>query len=348
VLPCDGSTLQQGDVIAGPMHTNDEFRIECGAGAPPRLGDSVDDVIETSSAGQAPASPVDPDAGWRGQSAGCAPPQVNFSTTSPVRSDVGAWKAHSPVLSLPPTNATLKNDTALAYQFTGTTRITMSGTSMHVSRRQADGTYTAGTDMAIPADGVVYVANNGACPAYDAAAADAAPATCGNLELQGDYAANVTFTAENDIVVTGDVVRSSGGPQFMLGLLAQNFVRVNHPVSGCDPAGTCNWRTGCTNAAGTLTNMTIEAAILSLTQSFMVDNWFCGAQLGQLRIFGAIAQKFRGPVNRDNAFVGGGTSGYQKVYSYDSRLKYRSPPHFLDPVQAQWRVQTTSEQVPAR
>jgi hypothetical protein len=221
----------------------------------------------------------------------------------------------------------------------------MSGTSMHVSHRQADGTYTAGSDMAIPADGVVYVDNDGACPTYDAAASAAAPATCGNLELQGDYAANVTFTAKNDIVVTGDLVRSSGGPQFMLGLLAQNFVRVGHPVSGCDPAGTCNWRTGCTNAAGTHQDLTIEAAILSLSQSFMVDNWFCGQQLGELRILGAIAQKFRGPVNRDN---GASTSGYGKAYTYDSRLKYRSPPHFLDPVQAQWRVQIASEQVPAR
>jgi hypothetical protein len=345
VLPCDGSTLQQGDRIAGPMHTNDEFRIECGTGDPPRLGNSADDVIETSSAGQLAVSPADPDAGWRGASAGCAPPQVNFSTSA-FRSDVGTWKARAPALELPPTNAALRNDTAAAYQFEGTTRITMSGTSMHVSQRQVDGTYTAGSDMAIPADGVVYVANHGACPAYDAAAADAAPPACGNLELHGDYAANVTFTAENDIVVTGDVVRSTGGPQFMLGLLAQNFVRVNHPVSGCSPAGTCNWRTGCTNAAGTMTNVNIEAAILSLSQSFMVDNWFCGAQLGELHITGAIAQKFRGPVNRDN--VGLGTSGYQKVYSYDSRLKYRSPPHFLDPVQAQWRVQLTSEQVPAR
>jgi hypothetical protein len=58
---------------------------------------------------------------------------------------------------------------------------------------------------------------------------------------------------------------------------------------------------------------------------------------------------FRGPVSRDGVTVGGpGSSGYLKDYSYDSKLKYRSPPHFLDPVQAQWRVQTFSEQAPAR
>src|SRR3978361_630335 len=126
-------------------------------------------------------------------------------------------------------------------------------------------------------------------------------------------------------------------------MIATNYVRVDHPVTGCSPASpvTCNFRTGCTNAAGTPTNVAVDAAILSLTRSFIVDNWFCGAALGTLRVNGAIAQMFRGPVSRDS--VGGegaGTSGYVKDYTYDSRLKYRSPPHFLDPVQAQWRVQT--------
>jgi hypothetical protein len=73
----------------------------------------------------------------------------------------------------------------------------------------------------------------------------------------------------------------------------------------------------------------------------VTDNWHCGANLGTLTVRGAIAQKFRGAVGR-------GSSGYTKNYSYDTRLRYRSPPKFLDPVQAAWRVQTYNEQVPAR
>ena len=59
----------------------------------------------------------------------------------------------------------------------------------------------------------------------------------------------------------------------------------------------------------------------------------------------------RGPLRRDNTLGGAilSTSGFDdKEYKYDDRLKYRSPPHFIDPVQAQWRVQIRSEQVPAR
>ena len=60
----------------------------------------------------------------------------------------------------------------------------------------------------------------------------------------------------------------------------------------------------------------------------------------------SFAQKFRGPVY--SVTRSGVEVGYDKSYVYDTRLRYRSPPHFLDPVNAQWRLQTFSEQVPAR
>jgi hypothetical protein len=60
----------------------------------------------------------------------------------------------------------------------------------------------------------------------------------------------------------------------------------------------------------------------------------------ELKVVGAIAQAFRGP-------VAGASSGYQKNYIYDTRLKYRAPPNFLNPVQAAWRVVRVSEQAGA-
>jgi hypothetical protein len=77
---------------------------------------------------------------------------------------------------------------------------------------------------------------------------------------------------------------------------------------------------------------------------FVVDNFRCGAGLGNLNVTGAIAQKFRGAVGRT---AGSGHTGYIKNYVYDDRLKYRSPPYFLDPVQAAWKVNRSNEQVPA-
>jgi len=353
-LTCNEPEFKAGDVVGGPVHTNDQMLIDCTSPAP-AFGDSIDDPVEVSALGQLPVTPADPNAGWRG----CGEPYVNFATTSPPRA-AGTWRARAAPLTLPLTNSSLKRDTAAAYRFKGPTQITLHGTTMTVSGRRDDGTpgtVLTNAAMAIPADGLVYVAGNGSCPEYDSVNSEAAnigspPLPCGNLELQGDYATNVTFTAENDIVIKDDVTRTSAGSQFLLGLIATNYVRVAHPVTGCSPASpvTCNFRTGCTNGAGTQTDVAIDGAILSLTRSFIVDNWFCGAALGTLKVHGAIAQMYRGPVSRDSSggAGGGGASGYTKAYTYDSNLKYRSPPKFLDPVQAQWRVQTFSEQVPAR
>ena len=32
-------------------------------------------------------------------------------------------------------------------------------------------------------------------------------------------------------------------------------------------------------------------------------------------------------------------TGYSKNYNYDDRLRYLSPPHFLDPVESAWHMQ---------
>jgi hypothetical protein len=88
----------------------------------------------------------------------------------------------------------------------------------------------------------------------------------------------------------------------------------------------------------------IDAAILALSHSFIVDNYACGAKLGTLTVEGAIAQRYRGPVGTSG---GSGGTGYIKSYGYDDRLRYRSPPYFLNPVAASWKIVRTNEQVPA-
>ena len=76
----------------------------------------------------------------------------------------------------------------------------------------------------------------------------------------------------------------------------------------------------------------IDAAILSLRHSILVQNWGSGTDLGQLNVFGALAQKFRGPVGTT-----GGT-GYDKNYVYDGRFKSLQPPYFLSPDNTPWRA----------
>ena len=54
-------------------------------------------------------------------------------------------------------------------------------------------------------------------------------------------------------------------------------------------------------------------------------------------MFGAIAQVYRGPVGTI------GSTGYLKNYVYDDRLREQEPPHFLNPIQAAWRIQRETE-----
>ena len=204
---------------------------------------------------------------------------------------------------------------------------------MTVTRR--DGTVVS---LDLPANGIVYVQNDGNCGVgYSLAQTYNSPSACGDVYVKGDYSRDLTIAADNDVIVDGNLTRNSDG--LLLGLIANNFVRVYHPVT--NPSST-----SCANATGTLEDPVIQAAILALNHSFIVDNWYCGAGLGDLTVDGAIAQRFRGPVGQG---ISGGEAdhGYIKEYVYNDRLRYREPPYFLDPVQSAWRVARQNEQVPA-
>ena len=200
--------------------------------------------------------------------------------------------------------------------------------------------------MALPPNGLIYVENDGNCSvgyAYnqtysyssssDFVTSDTASSACGNAWVKGTYSSEVTVAADNDVIVYGDLEREEDN--LLLGLVANNFVRVFHP---CSSSGG--------NKSGALTDPDIHAAILALNHSFIVDNWYCGDGLGTLTVDGAIAQRYRGPVGQG---VGGSSAdhGYIKDYVYNDRLKFREPPYFLDPVQSAWRIARQNEQVPA-
>ena len=181
--------------------------------------------------------------------------------------------------------------------------------------------------MSLPGNGVIYVDNVSCTGGYDRTPDyTSEPSGCGTVYVKGTYGADMTIAAANDIIVNGNLQRADDS--LLLGLVANNFVRVYHPVSGCS------------NATGSLSNLTIHAAILALQHSFIVDNWSCGNQLGTLTVDGAIAQRFRGPVGTT------GPTGYIKNYVYNDRLRYREPPFFLDPVLSSWRISRQSERLP--
>jgi Tfp pilus assembly protein PilX len=324
---CSEIQFADADAINGPFHTNDDI-LTCGT---PTFGRSSADSIEMT--GPAP--------GFSKVGGGCPGGDPVFN--GPKRAGVKA-------LTMPPTNSTLQTVAAAGgLVYTGKTIIRFnSGGNMTVTNSLVNG--GSPQTRALPGNGVIYVKNNtGNCgtiqPPSNANYAEGA--SCGNLYISGTYTSSLTLAAANDIIVappssiplaavtssnpvTGGTGNADliGSGNSVLGLVANNFVRVFHP---CSP-----------EVSPLMKTVRIDAAILSLAHSFTVDNYDCGTKLDLLTVNGAIAQKYRGAVGTT-----GGT-GFTKNYNYDDRLRYRSPPYFLEPVAASWHVIRSNEQVPPR
>jgi Tfp pilus assembly protein PilX len=303
-----------GDRVNGPLHTNDALQVCSGQ---PIFGRTTTDVIEVSS----------PPPGWyASRPPGSTGPWPSCTGSSP--NFVGSYVTNAPVLTPPPTNGQLANLAQTGYKFTGQTRITLSGSNMTVTPNGG-----SPSTIPFPSNGVLYVSNGPCSSAYSPFTAPSIPATsgCGNaiVRATAGYSGQLTIAAENDIIIDDDLIRSGNG---MLGLIANNFVRVYHPFSAQTGRGDCN---GGSNGSGSQTDLRIDAAILAIQHSFIVDHYDCGASLGTLTVNGAIGQKFRGAVGT----FGSSNTGYLKNYTYDDRLRYISPPHFLDPVESAWHIQ---------
>jgi hypothetical protein len=197
----------------------------------------------------------------------------------------------------------------------------------------------------------------------------------GDVFVQGQLKGQLTIASANNVVVTGNLTYNGGtSGTSLLGLVANNFVFIRHPQQlqtttynpprqENNPPPSCGspwekqqniqntqdkWvqRICSRNLTGAQSNPTVNAAILAVNHSFTVPYWNRGNALGTLTVSGAIAQRFRGPVGTNS----GGTvvTGYAKNYVYDQRLKYLSPPKFLDPVASAWGVAVWREiRVPA-
>jgi hypothetical protein len=314
IVNCTEIQFVAGDHIQGPFHTNDDILI-CGSPTFGRDDNGNQDSIEVSGSG------------YR-QNSGCSGrPTIH-----------GVWKPFSPVLTPPPSSTALKQIAESRYLLRGTTTIVLRGSQMDVTNANLSPTTQT---WSFPTNGVLYVdhdsATGCALPAYQPLDPYRDPVGCADVYVSGTYSDDLTIASAKDIVVTGNVLASGDR---MLGLIADNFVRVYHPVRP-DPNNSTD-RTDCVEDGGP-TNIEIDAAILALNHSFTVDSYFCGSPLGRLTVRGTIAQKFRGPVGRGSG--SNISSGYLKSYEYDERLRLREPPHFIDPVQASWRIQRYAEQV---
>lgn len=192
----------------------------------------------------------------------------------------------------------------------------------------------------------------------------------GNLYAEGVVKGRVTLAAAQSIIVTGDLVLAGGlSGTDMLGLVATNSVEIFHPRLGtvgataectrywsngsCRTYGSPQWLTTTTgdaevsgwprrykeNGAAGFTpasGVQIAGSIQTLLHSFLVQKYNVGGDKGTLQVNGSIAQRWRG-------IVGQGSEGYTKLYKYDPRLQFSTPPYFPKWANAKYTLRYSGE-----
>ncbi len=222
---CRNNFFISGESVNGPMHTEDHAGI-CGS---PVFGRSKNDRIEFGSDG------FKGDEGFSNEGIGCGA-TPNFK---------GYHVPVEEVLSIepPPGDEELKHVVEPAYLFEGKTEIHLEGSTMTIKTHVGTKEEVVKTAVPYPASGVIYVTGGcseayspfGPKPRYEASEPGSTDSTCGNVYVHGEYTNALTIVAENDIVINGNLLtprNSSGTPtsNALLGLIANNFVRIYHPV----------------------------------------------------------------------------------------------------------------------
>jgi Tfp pilus assembly protein PilX len=322
--------------VNGPMHTEDHAGV-CGS---PSFGRYESDRIEFGHS-------YNKDEGYSNEGCGAsATPTFKGSHIPPV--DV-------PSIEPPPGDEELKHIVEPAYLYANKTEIVLEGSTMTVSKwvEEAGKEVKKSTSgVAFPPNGVIYVSGGCSVPysPFGPKPGYTEDYGCGNVYVHGEYTSSLTIGSENDIIINGNITtphNSEGTPtsNALLGLIANNFVRIYHPLTGTRG----NKYTECGSSANDTVNApelpkdlaepTVYAAILAVKHAVIVDNFDCGTPtLGHLNIYGAVAGLFS---NGLTGVINGSTlvNGYGYNANYDNRLQIEEPPHFLNPIQAAWYVQ---------
>jgi hypothetical protein len=330
IQKCEPFPWINEDVIEGPFHTNDAADIE---GEPTFGRAGHKDPIEMV--------------------------EGDFNGTPNIVG--GNLITHGTPLYPPETGAELIQEAGTRYK--GRTVIVLkNGGTMEVKN---NGKTEA--SVPYPTNGVIAVEDGaGSCPTYTPFFPSYTNDTeCGDVYVKGEYNQSLTIIAENDVIINGNVTTTggSGGGEptgtATLGLIADKYVRLYHPVQGgCESGktfscktenmGLAQYKCNVENATAVKTDKAteelgvslegpvVDAALLSTKNSWGVDNFACGKTLGTVKIWGSIAENWRGRVT----CCAPATTGYVKSYKWDSRLENDQPPDFLAPgVNSGWKIE---------
>ena len=227
-LRCLNNFFINGESVNGPLHTADHGGV-CGS---PTFGRNEHDRIEFGNGGNA--------AGEGYSNEGCS------EGATPTFK--GTYIPPEKVLSIepPPGDEELKHIVEPAYLYEGKTEIVLEGEKMSVSKWKEEPltkTFIKETQPGVefPPNGVIYVAGGCSIPysPFGPKPRYSEDYSCGNVYVHGKYTKSVTIASENDVIINGNLLTPTepensptGVPttNALLGLIANNFVRVYHPV----------------------------------------------------------------------------------------------------------------------
>lgn len=344
-----------GESIMGPVHVEDHVGI-CGS---PVFGRYASDRIEFGNGNNREEAGA---TGYSAESCG--------GSDSPTFKGSHIPPKEVPTLPPPPGDEELSRVVEESYHYYGKTEIVLEGKTMTVNKYEVNPTTKAveiksTPGVALPPGGVIYVSNakQGTCPAYSPfgpVPSYTEDTACGNVYVHGHYELSLTIAAENDVIINGNILTPTSPEDkpnavpttnALLGLIANNFVRIYHPLKGVRGSKYRECKVG---SGAEATNLEAEengvkpdlkepiiyAAMLAVKQEIIVDNFDCGAaNLGHLNVYGTLAglytNGFTGIINSGDVVE----HGYGYNAEYDNRLQIEEPPHFLNPIQAAWYIQ---------
>ncbi len=307
-----------GDTINGPMYTEDQYLVE----GSPTFGRNSSDTIASAAPGTTSGTICAENTGYTIVENNCGGATIN-----------GTAEPGAPTISPPSSNTQLLTDAQNHGKvYSGITTIVLNGTTATVTN--CPSSCGSPTTVDLTKYPIIYVSNGSGCTPYSYSPFSVtyySSGCYGDVYVSGSYTTPVTIAAANNIIVDGNITttESSGSPTgtSTLGLIANEYIRVMH--------GVMTQNDQIVNVSSqTFSNLKIDAALMAVQHSFIVDNYNQGAQLGNLTVNGAIAQYYRGPVGTSGGF--GSSTGYIKSYSYDDRLKALLPPYLFDIATSDW------------
>jgi len=183
-----------GDLVVGPLHTNDDYFTNCGPAQFSALAGAAVSQIESTGAGPTSGGPVEPLGG------ACGSAQADFGTAQPLPN--APWYEFPTDVSAP-ASAAFPSD---RYNSSGGTAVTV------VLDGTAGRYWVSGASRPWPGAGVIFID--------------------GDASVSGSLCAPVSVVASGEISVTGDLTYAAGCPSAVAGLEAGDGVGVVVPASG--------------------------------------------------------------------------------------------------------------------